>query len=181
MDFDKIFPKVTNEFGYWLAGFTDGEGCFSIQISSGCYTYQLKFQINLRSDDIAILEKIRETMGIGRIISRTSGYTRELRDGKIYKQQPQSTYYVTRKGELPRIVSFFERYPLQTKKQHDFSVWSIAVKEHTRSDYRPSKLRFYMESLKSIRKYNADEEIMEELPDPQLLLAISKSKKGEYR
>jgi hypothetical protein len=58
--------------GEWLAGFTDGEGCFAIGRNGR--GYKCSFHIKLRADDLPLLECIRETLVFGRIqhVPRTS-------------------------------------------------------------------------------------------------------------
>jgi len=52
---------------YYLAGFIDGEGCFSITINNrkkprkGNYV-RLLFEVELREDDKKILDKIQRTL-----------------------------------------------------------------------------------------------------------------------
>ena len=55
-------------FGYWFAGLLDGEGCFSMakpRVSG----FRCELIIKLRDDDRAVLEQIRDELGIGTICS----------------------------------------------------------------------------------------------------------------
>lgn len=103
-------------FGHWFAGFTDGEGCFDIHPVGDAYI--CRFVIGLRADDLPVLERCRSTLGLGdiRISSSTGG------------QRPQARWSVTRKAETAALVTVFERFPLQAKKQRDFLTWAEAVR-----------------------------------------------------
>src|SRR5690348_2560353 len=107
-------------FGHWLAGFTDGEGCFTI-IKNGS-RFGCKFEISLRDDDLQILEEIRDYLGVGVI---------------YFRPKPQATYRVHRKQDCAVIQDFFHNFPLRAKKAEDFIIWSKAVDAwfaHNRGD-----------------------------------------------
>ncbi|NCN07057.1 MAG: hypothetical protein GW946_04450 [Candidatus Pacebacteria bacterium] len=58
--------------GDYIAGFIDGEGCFTIVISKHStkklrLDARLHFQIELRIDDLEMLQSIQETLGCGKI------------------------------------------------------------------------------------------------------------------
>ena len=62
--------EITDYWAGWFVGLTDGEGCFEIHKnarSNPCTHFQCRFQINLRDDDKAILNEIRDTLDIGKI------------------------------------------------------------------------------------------------------------------
>lgn len=105
-------------FGYWLAGFTDGEGHFRVQRHErGSHT--CVFQIKTRDDDRAALERIRRFVGAG-VIYEGEG------SGNA---NPQCAYIVQDKEGCARIVALFRKYPLAAKKALDFEIWAEAVEE----------------------------------------------------
>jgi len=58
--------------GNYVSGFIDGEGCFTIVISQHKtkklgVDARLHFQIEVRSDDLPIIQDIQETINCGRI------------------------------------------------------------------------------------------------------------------
>jgi len=106
-------------FGYWLAGFTDGEGCFRIQRHERG-THACGFQIKLRRDDKAVLERIRRFVGHG-VISDC--------DDASGGSAPQAKYCVQDKAGCEALVGLFRRFPLTAKKAIDFEVWADAVWE----------------------------------------------------
>lgn len=67
--------KLGNMNPFFITGFTDGEGPFTLSIrSSDKYTSKWKiqyaFQTGLHKKDIAILEKIQQTLGVGKLYTR---------------------------------------------------------------------------------------------------------------
>lgn len=110
---------------WFVTGFTDAEGSFSIWIrSSDNYTSKWKvqyaFSIGLHKKDLALLESIQRTLGVG----------------KIYKQGSDGAQFrVESLKELKVIITHFDSYPLITKKQKDFELFKMGIlivsnKEH---------------------------------------------------
>lgn len=136
-------------FGHWLAGFTDGEGCFYIRPVATAYSCE--FVIGLRPDDRPILEEIAMRTGFGLI--RDHHGTGAKRDGS------QSRWEVCRKADCASLVAIFDRFPLRAKKARDFAIWREAVAEHAkikvrrRSDWtRVAELKALLQAQ---RKYDA--------------------------
>jgi LAGLIDADG endonuclease len=128
MQVDRIDPA----FGNWLAGFMDGEGCFVIgrKLRGDYYSYYCALQLSLRTDDRAILEEIRSTVGFGLLID-------EKRRSRARNEKPKSVWIVTRRDDCCHVVDLFRRFPLRAKKARDFEVWAEAVSVWTsRSWYR---------------------------------------------
>lgn len=115
---DKHDGREDAGFGYWLAGFTDGEGCFLVQRHERG-THTCAFQIKLRRDDRAVLERIRRFVGHGTVRDA---------DGEG-SSSPQAVYVVQDKEGCEALVGLFRRYPLTAKKANDFEVWAEAVWE----------------------------------------------------
>jgi hypothetical protein len=139
-------------FGYWLAGFIDGEGCFRIQKHArGSAT--CTFQIKVRDDDEAIIRRARDFLGAGTI-------TRENGDGN---QNPQIKWIVQDKAGCTELVALLTRFPLRAKKLRDFLHWAEAVTEwcgmergnrwHGRGDY--SRMLALKSQIESARSYKS--------------------------
>ena len=115
--------EVPDEFGYWSAGFTDGEGCFQAHIKknrkTGRRELTLRFEIGLRADDEPTLKRFQDMLGIGKIMPQKAGRA---------NWNPQIRYSVWRIADLYHvIVPLFERYPLYSKKAKDFAIWKTLV------------------------------------------------------
>jgi hypothetical protein len=113
-------------FGNWLAGFTDGEGCFCIfrlqkTTNRSRVNYQCQFVINLRADDAAILVEIRDRLGIGKISKRNA------KSPLIVNQNPQVKFCITSKPGCIILRDIFLAHPLRAKKAGDFKIWCEAL------------------------------------------------------
>jgi len=108
--------------GKYIAGFVDGEGCFDLQFrrdvrrdrpgSPIYYSWKSQFVINLRKDDLELLEQIKDVFQCG-TIHLVSGFAR-------YSVQDIDTL-------LRVVVLFFQKYQLHGKKQNDFALWAEAI------------------------------------------------------
>ena len=107
----RTFSTLRNVLNPWfITGFTDAEGCFSIGIRPDA---KLKtkwrvlpvFIIKLHKKDLIILEDIKKTIQVGKI--RKSG-------------ENCVQYVVESFKELVVIVNHFDNYPLVTAKVSDF-------------------------------------------------------------
>ena len=108
---------------FWVTGFADGEGCFVIgayrrMTRKGYYLNMTpRFSISQKAVDVALLNRIREHFGVGRVVKKTApSYS-----------QPMKQFEVTRIADFATIVQHFDSYPLQTTKAADFVLWRRAV------------------------------------------------------
>lgn len=159
------FPSLDDGFGHWLAGLTDGEGCFYIkvdfnQLKRGGGAGKILFHIALRLDDREILEQICETTGLGVVQvqrgPRSSGFNL---DGTPKTSSPLARWKVQKKQDCQRLVQIFDEYPLRAKKARDFALWRLAVKHHAtfgrgwRADW--SVIEELADELRRVRKYDS--------------------------
>lgn len=114
---------IDEAFGNWLAGFIDGEGCFTIRDNKGSDRKSLvcEFHINLRRDDDAILSEIAAKTGLGRIYFAAPSRTTDR------NAQPQVRWLVSRRSQLLKLIDLLDRFPLRAKKARDYAVWREAV------------------------------------------------------
>ena len=127
-------PKPLNS--NYIVGFVDGEGCFCVSVSKH-KTLKRKieirpeFEIELRIDDKKILERIKKTLGCGKIYELH--YTR-------YAWQPHVKYKVSNIKDLSeKVIPFFNQNQLQAKKAETFKIFSqivkmMALKRHLKED-----------------------------------------------
>ncbi|CAH0168559.1 MULTISPECIES: LAGLIDADG family homing endonuclease [Peribacillus] len=100
-----------------ITGFTMGEGSFYLSIKKSKthntgYFIQPTFGINLKLDDYAILEQIRDILCCG----------------TIYKYKNTAMYRVTNISDIvERVIPFFDQYPLINIKKDDYNLFKIIV------------------------------------------------------
>jgi hypothetical protein len=110
--------------GYWISGFTDGEGCFAISViknSTTRFGKQLfpEFVITQGAKSLLALEKIKKYFGCGSIVLN-----------KRYDNHNEHLYrYCVRSiSELEsKIIPFFEEFRLYTYKQNDFLIFKRII------------------------------------------------------
>jgi len=105
--------KLSKMDPFFLTGFTDAEGSFTLHIrSNDKYTSKWKvqygFTIGIHKKDIAILESIQLTLGVGKLF--TMG-----KEGVQFRVESLENISV--------VIDHFNKYPLQTKKQLDFKLF----------------------------------------------------------
>jgi hypothetical protein len=96
----------------WITGFVDGEGCFYVGINEHAdmkvgYQVLPEFTVVQHERDVQVLHALKAHFGCGVV--------RKNHDDRM-------AYRVRGKGHLlERIVPFFEKHPLKTKKRVDFA------------------------------------------------------------
>jgi hypothetical protein len=93
-----------------LSGFTDAEGCFNVSITENSrYTlgHVIKMRYMLDQKDSAILNKIYEIFGFGKVSLRSG-------TSNVYR------YAATGFKALNDVIAYFKLFPLQTKKALSF-------------------------------------------------------------
>jgi len=110
---------------WWIAGFVDGEGCFSVSIfknatsKSGVQVFP-EFVVTQGAKSVAALEALQQFFNCGKL------YKNNRSDNH---REPLYRYCVRASQDLrQKIIPFFEKYPLQTAKQQDFLVFCQVVK-----------------------------------------------------
>lgn len=144
-NFSNIIPMVrpSIEFNgtvnpYWLAGFTNAEGCFYIIISKSKtnigYTVQLKFVLTQHSRDKQLMEYIGIYLGCGRYEARSKG----ILAGNLV---------VSKLSDLSgKIIPFFDKYPILGNKRKDYADFKRAT------ELLMKKAHLTVEGLAEIRK-----------------------------
>src|SRR3989338_6532392 len=107
----------SDRFGYYFAGFVDGEGSFNVSLkcnSSHQTGWQLEPSFNVSQKDRVILALLKQHLGCGTL--------RERPDGVVY-------YEVRNIRALQEVVvPFFERYRfLSASKKRNFSLFKRIV------------------------------------------------------
>lgn len=121
-------PEIDRDaFGHYLAGLTDGEGCFFLGIIDDkrnprrSHTPIVQFVIQLRADDLLILQLVRSYLQCGHVTE----VKRKKTEGN---RKPKVCYNVANYLDLATVVvPHFDRFPLRAKKARDFVIWRQAV------------------------------------------------------
>jgi len=117
---------------YYVAGFIDGEGSFSVSIGRDAeyrrgVQVRVEFEIELRADDQEILERILVTIGCGKIYD--CAYDR-------YGWYPHSKYKITGAQEMINFLfPLLDRYPLQAKKARVYTLFKEIVFMYRRKEH----------------------------------------------
>lgn len=103
-----------NTTGEYVAGLTDGEGCFYVNIHSfrkypkAAPQTQIHFYLKLRNDDLIILKQVKRFLGYGHIY-----YQKEKRSN----HSPCYRYEVSNREEIKKLIKFFDKFPLHSPKK----------------------------------------------------------------
>lgn len=98
----------------WLSGFSDSEGCFTISVVKRSETYN---QVHVRyilsqKGELELMSKIAEML-----------------NGKVSHLKSYNGYNMTvNLSKLSKVISYFNRYSLKTKKYIDYFNWLKAYK-----------------------------------------------------
>ncbi len=118
----------------YILGFVEGEGCFNVSIAkyvnyraretgrkslrkSKAFPFVVKpsFRVVCVERDRAVLESIKEAIGVGNI------YINHRKDS--VKHQDMAHYYVQTFADLVTVREFFEKHVFMTTKGEDFKRW----------------------------------------------------------
>ena len=157
---------VPDPIGYYLAGFTDGEGSFNVSFRPrGDYRMPWKVSLcfNISQRDSVILSKFKRHLGCGTM--------RQRRDGVWY-------YEVNNLAAIREsVIPFFERFGFQSaKKQRDFSKFRelaalLAEGRHLNRDGIEEILRIRSDMNDGGKRRYMDDAILEAFENPQRLHA----------
>ena len=132
-----VGPKPSNLSPWFITGFTDAEGCFSISIykdptRSIGWRVTAEFLIGIHKRDVELLNQIQDYLGgIGRI-------------GKFAKDA--YALRVNTIGQMVKVIHHFDKYPLISQKHADYLIWREIImmmqrKEHITQEGLLSILR----------------------------------------
>ena len=123
----------------WLAGFTDGEGCFHIQIQKS-YTHSLGERVILI---FQVTQHIRDQQLLLMLIEL-------LHCGKIYKRGEAIDLKVSKFVDITeKIIPFFSKYRIRGVKALDFADFCIVA------EFIKQKKHLTSEGLEQIKKIKA--------------------------
>lgn len=140
---------------FYLTGFTDGEGTFSVSFNKrGRFKSNLEtrpsFSISQNKRSLLVLKQIRDYFGVGSI--------RYSKKDRCYKYEVRSVTDLKKK-----IIPHFRKYVLKTNKAKDFSLFAeivdlVATKHHLNPKYlRLIVDKAYQMNGSGKRKYSKNE------------------------
>lgn len=117
----------------WLAGLTDGEGCFSLIVKRGGpggrhKRIEFTYKVALRADDAATLVEAQRILGCG-TLSQAGVEGRAA--GGLYRGHALTQLHVNTRSGVARIIEVFRAAPLRSKKARDFAIWAAAFEAFT--------------------------------------------------
>ncbi len=114
---------------YWVCGFVDGEGCFSVSIHGNPYVRRTRgwqvrpvFQVSQHESHVLLLEELRGFFGCGKV--RTKGGSSRV---MVYAAD-------TMKDLEEHILPFFEAHHLIVKRK-DFELFARIVRSMRRKEH----------------------------------------------
>lgn len=163
---------MDRDFGNWLDGFIDGEGCFVIREVNKNGMVYCGFSIELRLDDAEILREIHRRLGIGHLKMRH-------RTGKKGNDRPQIGWVIQDGKGCLVLAKILEAHPLRAKKRRDFAIWRLALHEQLTNRSRrkgedrsahAQRMIDYREALIETRQYDGGDVVLPAPTPPQLRL-----------
>lgn len=121
------------EMAWWICGFVDGEGCFSVSMIRNLTTklgWQVfpEFVVTQGSKSRSSLEKIKIFFGCGEI------YENSRHDNH---KESLLKYCVRSQRDLrEKIIPFFRKYPLQTAKAKDFDHFHAILLQMEKEEHK---------------------------------------------
>lgn len=120
----------------WLSGFVDAEGCFHARLGTKTYQQRIQFSLGQKYDK-DILYQLRDVFN----------------GGSVSKYTPASSFQYTLTGikNMPPLITYFDRFPLQSKKALAYAKWKkiwvlLKQKYHLSRGFRP-KLKKLMQDI----------------------------------
>ncbi len=126
---EQWLKNIDSKDGYYIAGFTDGEGSFNVSIKKRndyAGEWKITASFNISQKDRVILSWVKKIMGCGTL--------RERPDGVVYYEVTNVTSLVD------KIIPFFNKFGfISAKKKTNFSIFKQIVEsmshgEHLTSD-----------------------------------------------
>lgn len=154
-DIKKKVEGIDEGFGYWLSGFTDGEGSFVIAKDTRGKFINFRYQITLRYDDVEILNEIQRELGFGNVRIRKPRVVKGI-DGTDIDIKKQASFSIEDMEGAYFIKLLFDKFPLRAKKKKEFEVWGrgIELKYFNIWEECKSEVWGLFEEIKEVREYD---------------------------
>lgn len=134
---------------YWVAGFTEAEGCFFVNIqenkAKASYQIRIGYQVNQHIRDQSLIKSLREFFECGRIEP---------------SNKAAIAFRITKFNNITgTVIPFFDNYPLLGSKLKDFNDWKYIAK------LMVSKAHLTPEGLSVIRNIRFGMNSLREFPE----------------
>ena len=149
--------KEFTEFSWYITGFADGEGCFSVSFNRRAklktgIEVRPSFSIAQNKRSLQVLKDIHTYFGCGAI--------RFSKHDQMYRYEVRSISDIQK-----RIIPHFQKYPLQTSKARDFEIFAevcelIHQSKHLNSDYLEQIIRKSYLMNESGTRRNTQEDLL---------------------
>ena len=135
---NNIKPSLNNS---WLAGFTDGEGCFSCSIGDK-KGYSFNYSIAQKGENnVIILEHICYMFKAGKV---SNHFVKN-----VYE------YRISGVKACPNIFTYFDKYTLLSKKSVSYTLWKqIYLDLYNKQHLYPDVRLLMIEKVRMINKSN---------------------------
>ena len=132
-----IYPSLNDR---WLAGFTDGEGCFSSSITEKKFSFNYSVA-QKGEENVVILQHLCNLFTVGKV---SPHYVKN-----VYE------YRVTGLKNCKLIIPYFDKYSLYTKKSISYTLWKEIHNDLLNKDHLDvEKRKVMVEKVKLINKSN---------------------------
>jgi hypothetical protein len=138
LQLDQSLADDALHWNHWFVGLCDGEASFTFHNIPKLRCAKPRFRLCMQGDE-AIFHEIQKRFGT--IGSVSGAYTPpSLRAGTQTAYSERSDWCVDGINCCLRLVEFFERFPLRSRKQADFVIWAQLVREASKPNYDKLKL-----------------------------------------
>ena len=141
-EFNNIFliNKSNDFYNHWLAGFSDADASFKVNIIDRATRKKLEVRLNYQIDqkENYLLEKVKKLLG-----------------GNIGYRASQNTYYYgsTSFGSAKNVINYFDKFHLQSKKHLSYLRWRkiyVLIQEKEHLTEKGFKKILYIKSILNI-------------------------------
>ena len=129
-----ILPDLTNS---WLAGFTDGEGCFTVSILSNSVAFRFRFILTQKGEiNIPILNHLVTLFKGGRVEPHSVK--------NVYE------YRINGLKACSNVFSYFDEFNLNSKKAVSYALWKQLYTRLKNKEHLDPELRVVLKEKASI-------------------------------
>lgn len=147
--------KEFTDFAWYVTGFTDGEGCFSIS-----FTLRAKLQTGIEVRPSFCVAQNRRSLQVLKDIHTYfgCGAIRFSKRDQMYKYEVRSV-----KDLMTRIIPHYQKFPLRTAKEQDFERFAkicamIYASQHLNVNYLQEIIQeSYLMNVSGLRRYTQEE------------------------